>query len=425
MFDGTTLSSSIIAERLSRSEIFGELSEADLLVIAEFCREETYDEGNPVLVESEPADKLYIVERGKLALEKKIQIGRHSTRRNAIIGYVGPGEIAGFSTLALPHVYATSAVCVEPTRIIMVDGVLLRDFLETHPAAGLKVMNTLAGLVSSRYRDATNTLTYFLSIVSHELRSPLAAVENYLQIMLEGLAGDLTSKQEGMMRRCVLRLIDMRALLGNVVDLARMQPQQIQADFEWFDPGEVGSESIEDVRLAAAEKGTRIIVKPPPQFKPIVGARRRIRQVFTNLLNNAIKYSPPESIVIFRARYESETLIFEVEDEGSGIPQEELQYIFKDFYRAHDVAGTEGSGLGLSIAKKIVDAHNGQILVENLALSQPNGLADDQGNSGTRFSIIIPCDLKTPEMQRQEWLAKKEEQNLRTVGSSELFEEQT
>jgi signal transduction histidine kinase len=196
-----------------------------------------------------------------------------------------------------------------------------------------------------------------------------------------------------------------------------MRPQQIQADFEWFDPGEVGSESIEDVRLAAAEKGTRIIVKPPPQFKPIVGARRRIRQLFTNLLSNAIKYSPPESIVIFRARYESETIIFEVEDEGSGIPQDELQHIFKDFYRSHDVAGTEGSGLGLSIARKIVDAHNGQIIVENLA--------DDQGNSGSRFTIIIPCDLKTPEMQRQEWLAEKEEQNLRTDGSSELSEEQT
>ena len=398
MLDRTTLSSSIIAERLGRSEIFGDLCEADLLAIAEFCREETYDEGNPVLVENEAADKLYIVERGKLALEKKIQIGRHSTRRNAIIGYVGPGEIAGISTLASPHIFTTSAVCIEPTRIIIVDGEVLRDYLEAHPAAGLKVMNTLAVLVSSRYRDATNTLTYFLSIVSHELRSPLAAIENYLQIMLDGLAGDLTTKQERMMRRCVLRLIDMRALLGNVVDLARMRPQQIQADFEWFDPGEVGTESIEDVRLAAAEKGIRILVKPPPQFEPIVGARRRIRQVFTNLLNNAIKYSPTESTVYFRARYDAENLIFEVEDEGSGIPPEELPHIFSDFYRARNVVDTEGSGLGLSIAKKIVEAHDGQILIQNL---------ETEGRSGTCFTVRIPRDLKTPEMRRRELLAEE------------------
>jgi signal transduction histidine kinase len=415
-FDRTILSSSIIAERLGRSVIFRELSEADLLAIAEFCREETYEDGNPVLVESEAADKLYIVERGKLALEKKIQIGRHSTRRNAIIDYVGPGEIAGFSTLTSPFVYTTSAICVEPTRVIMVDGVALRSYLESHPAAGLRVMTTLATLISSRYRHATRTLTYFLSIVSHELRSPLAAIENYLQIMLEGLAGELTSKQEHMLRRSVLRLTDMRALLGNVVDLARMRPQQIQADFEWFDPGEVGLESIEDVRLAAADKEIRIIVKPPPQFKPIVGARRRIRQVFTNLLNNAIRYSPPESEVIFRARYEPESFIIEVEDEGPGIPEEEVQHIFRDFYRAHNVADTEGSGLGLSIARKIVDAHNGQIKVENLA--------NDQGKNGTRFTVTIPCDLKTPEMQRQEWLAEEEEQKLSAIGSGELIEEQ-
>ncbi|UCC52204.1 MAG: HAMP domain-containing histidine kinase [Anaerolineaceae bacterium] len=398
MLDRTTLSSSIIAERLGRSEIFGDLCEADLLAIAEFCCEETYDEGNPVLVENEAADKLYIVERGKLALEKKIQIGRHSTRRNAIVGYVGPREIAGISTLASPHIYTTSAVCIEPTRIIIVDGEVLRDYLETHPAAGLKVMKTLAVLVSSRYRDATNTLTYFLSIVSHELRSPLAAIENYLQIMLDGLAGDLTTKQERMMRRCVLRLIDMRALLGNVVDLARMRPQQIQADFEWFDPGEVGTESIEDVRLAAAEKGIRILVKPPPKFEPIVGARRRIRQVFTNLLNNAIKYSPTESTVYFRARYDAENLIFEVEDEGSGIPPEELPHIFSDFYRARNVVDTEGSGLGLSIAKKIVEAHDGQILIKNL---------ETEGRSGTCFTVRIPRDLKTPEMRRRELLAEE------------------
>jgi signal transduction histidine kinase len=411
----TVLSSSIIAERLGRSVIFRELSEADLLAIAEFCREEIYEDGNPVLIEGDPAERLYIVERGKLSLEKKIQIGRHSTRRNAVIDYVGPGEMAGFSTLTPPFIYTTSALCVEPTRVVAVDGEKLRAYLEAHPAAGLKVMATLATLISGRYRVATQTLTYFLSIVSHELRSPLAAIENYLQIMLDGLAGELTSKQEHMLRRSALRLIDMRALLGNVVDLARMRPHQIQADFEWFDPGEVGIESIEDVRLAAAEKKVRIVVKPPPHFKPIVGARRRIRQVLTNLLNNAIKYAPDESIVKFRARYEGDSLVFEIEDEGPGIPKEELPFIFKDFYRAQNVAGTEGSGLGLSIARKIIDAHNGQIEITDLA--------DNHGSSGTRFSVFIPCNLKTPEMKRQEWLADAGELNPNIVDDDELIEE--
>jgi signal transduction histidine kinase len=401
MSDKGTNALSIIAECLGRSEIFGDLSDADLTAIAAFCREEVYREGDSVLAEDEAADKLFVVERGKLALEKKIQLGRHSTPRNATIGYVGLHKMAGFSALTAPYLYSTSAVCIEPTRVLAVDGAELRAYLQAHPAAGLKVMNTLSALIGDRYRHATSTLAYFLSVVSHELRSPLAAVENYLQTMLGGFAGELNQKQERMIKRSTLRITDLRAQIGDVVDLARMRPEQIQTDFEWFDPGEVGSESIEDVRLAAAEKDIRIRVDPPPKFEPIVGARRRMRQVLTNLLNNAIRYSPPGSTVTFRAWYEPETLLFQVEDEGPGIPPEDLPHIFKDFFRASNIGETTGMGLGLSIAKKIVEAHDGEILVENRT--------GDEGQTGTCFTMIIPRNLVTSEMRRQEWLAEGSE----------------
>jgi signal transduction histidine kinase len=397
MTDTTKSGLSITATRLGVAEIFSGLSESDLMGIAEFCREDSYRENDIVLVEGETANTLFLVERGKLALEKKIQIGRHSTPRNATIGYVGPGQIAGFSTLTSPYIYSTSVICVEPARAIVIDGLALRAYLESHPQAGFIVQSSISALVGSRYRQAIHTLTYFLSIVSHELRAPLAAIENYLQTMDAGFAGELTPKQQRMVQRSILRLTDLRVLIGDVVDLARMRPEQIQADFTWFDPGEVGTESIEDVRMAAAERGIRIRVEPPPEFKPIVGARRRMRQVFTNLLNNAIKYAPEGSTVTFRAQYEPEALIFKVEDEGPGIPPEDLVDIFSDFFRASNVGETPGVGLGLSIAQKIIDAHNGQILVENLM---------DEGKViGTGFTVIIPRDLKTPEMRRQEWMA--------------------
>jgi signal transduction histidine kinase len=396
----TTLS--ITAERLGRAEIFADFAEADLLAIADFCREETYREGDTLLVEGEPADTLFVVERGKLALEKRVQLGRHSTPRNATIGYVGPGKVAGFSTLTYPHIYSTSVICVEPARVICINGEPLRAYLQAHPEAGNYVMSRIASLISDRYRSATNTLTYFLSIVSHELRSPLAAIENYLHTMHDGYAGELNPKQERMVKRSILRVVDLRSLIGNVVDLARMRPEQIQADFEWFDPGEVGTESIEDARLAAAEKEIQIRVDPPPKFEPVVGARRRMRQVYTNLLNNAIRFSPPGTTVIFRAWYKPDSLYFEVEDEGPGILDEDLPHIFKDFFRASNIEDTQGMGLGLSIAKKIVDAHNGQILVKNLT-------PEEDDKTGTRFTVIIPRNLKTPEMLRQEWMASESE----------------
>lgn len=389
---------SLIVERLSHAEIFNELPTQALQAIAELCSEETYPEGALVLEEGAPAERLFVVERGKLALEKKVQLGRQSTPRNATVGYVGPGQLVGFSTLTSPHVYSTSAICLEPARVITINSDALRGYLDEHPAIAARIMTGLAVIIGERYRNAINTLTYFLSIVSHELRSPLAAIENYLQTMEAGYAGDLTPKQKRMVQRSLLRVVDLRNLIGDVVDLARMRPEQIQADFEWFDPGEVGTESIEDVRLAAVEKNIHIKVDPPLRFEPIVGARRRMRQVFTNLLNNAIKFSPSGSTVTFRARYTPETLTFEVEDQGPGIPEEDLPHLFKDFYRASNVGDIPGAGLGLSIARKIIDAHNGQILVENLV---SNGEV-----KGTRFTVIIPRNLRTPEMRRKEWLAE-------------------
>jgi signal transduction histidine kinase len=386
-----------MAERLGRAEIFVDLEMTDLLAIAGFCSEQIYHEGDIILAEGHRADNMYVVERGKLALEKKIQIGRHSTPRNATIGYISPGKMAGFSVLTKPYIYSTSVVCIEPTRAIEVEGDSLRKYLQSNSDAGLKVMNRIAALIGGRYRNATNTLTYFLSIVSHELRSPLAAVENYLQTMYAGYAGDLNPKQKRMIQRSILRVTDLSVLIGDVVDLARMRPEQIQTDFEWFDPGEVGAESIEDTRLAAVEKGVKIRVEPPPAFEPIVGARRRMRQVFTNILNNAIKFAPRESTVIFRAWYEPEALVFEVQDEGPGIPEEELPYIFQEFFRASNVGETTGAGLGLSIAKMIVDAHYGQIQVKNLST--------ESGKMGTCFTVTIPRNLMTPEMRRQAWMS--------------------
>lgn len=386
----------IIAERLGNSEVFQSLPEEDLLAIANFCQEETFQDGQEIFVEGEPANQMLVVERGKLAIEKKIQLGRHSTPRNATIAYVNPNQIAGFSTLIEPRFHSASVIAIEPTRVCVIDGNKLREYLEARPEAGYEVIKAITNLVRGRYQSATHTLTYFLSIVSHELRTPLAAVENYLQTILGGFAGELNPKQERMLNRCVVRVTDLSALISDVVDLARMRPEQIQADFEWFDPGEVGRESIEDTRLAATEKNIQMRIQPPAEFKPIVGSRRRMRQVFTNLLNNAIKFAPEDSIVFFKAWYEKDKLVFMVEDSGPGIPPEDLEYIFTDFFRASNVGDSPGAGLGLSIAKKIMDAHQGDILVENLT--------DEDGNpSGSRFSVHIPLNLNTPEMNRRDW----------------------
>jgi signal transduction histidine kinase len=379
---------------LRRFELFEEFTDEELTEISELCREQHYDHGSRLFEEGDPADKLYLVLEGKVSLEKKVQLGRSGSSRQATVSIRGPGHTVGWSSLVQPRTYTLSAVCIEPCRLLVIDGRDMRGFEARYPGAGLKLMNAVAMLVRGRMEATIETLTYFLSIIAHELKSPLAAIENYLEVMLGGFAGEFTDRQQRMLERSVLRVKELRGLINDILDLARMQPEHIQADFEWLDPAEIGAEAVEDVRLAAKEKEIRIEVDAPPALQQIVGARRRLRQLFSNLLSNAIKFSPEGSVVTLRARDEPEQLVAEVLDEGIGIPADDQEHIFEDFFRGRNVGEASGTGLGLSIVKKIVDAHQGKIWFESPYAP---------GKSGTKFTVVIPRDLSTAAMKHEEW----------------------
>ncbi|HJX41315.1 MAG TPA: HAMP domain-containing sensor histidine kinase, partial [Anaerolineales bacterium] len=349
--------------------------------------EEHYAEGQVLFSEGSPAQALYLILRGKVSLEKRVQLGRTGTARQATIDVSGPWQAVGWSSLVVPYEYTSSAVCLEDTLVLRVSGVDLRQLMEEQPEAGYELMGRAASIIRARLASTTALLTYFLSIVSHELKRPLAAVENYLQITLGGYAGEITDKQRRLLERSSLRLSDLRSLISDLLDFARIQPDQIQADFEWVDPKEIGAEATEEVRLAASQKNIRLKVVGPLEYKPIVGARRRLRQVLSNLLANAVKFSPEGSTVTLSAQDEPEALLLEVRDEGIGIPAQDQEHVFDDFFRGSNVEEVGGTGLGLSITRKTVDAHEGQIAIES-----PYA----KGVSGTRVVVKIPRSLSLP-----------------------------
>ncbi|HEC34476.1 MAG TPA: cyclic nucleotide-binding domain-containing protein [Chloroflexi bacterium] len=377
----------VTVEMLKRFPLLAYLPVEDLSELMEICEIETWEKGEVFAREREPADRLRLVLLGKVALDKRIQLGRHGSVRRATVGIVGPGGAVGWSALVAPYVFTLSGVCLESCKFIALDARLLQDFMARNPRAAYKLMEGIAELVGTRLRDMTDTLTYFLSIVSHELKAPLAAVENYLEVILGGFTGELTPKQQRMLERSVLRIHDLSGLINDLLDLARMRPEQIQAEFVRFNPREFGDRSVEDTRLAAKEKGITIRVLAPKEFRDIVGAPRRLRQVLTNLLSNAIKFSPSGSTVTLRSWETDDELWVEVSDEGIGIPAEDQAHIFEDFFRARNVSEVNGAGLGLSIAKKIVDAHQGRIWLES---------PYEEGKPGTRFTVVLPRNLPLP-----------------------------
>jgi signal transduction histidine kinase len=374
----------VTAQMLKQFPLLSHLGLADLSELVEICEIETWEAGKVFAHEGEPADKLRLVLLGKVVLDKRIQVGAHGSVRRANVSIVGPGGAVGWSVLVSPYLFTLSGVCLEPCKFIALDSQMLRSFMTQNPQAGCRVLSGIAELVGTRLQDMTATLTYFLSIVSHELKAPLAAVENYLEVILGGFTGELTPKQRRMLERSVLRIHDLSGLINGLLDLARMHPEQIQAEFVCFNPKEFGDRSVEDSRLAATEKDVIIKVEAPSEFRDIVGSPGRLRQVLTNLLTNAIKFSPPGSTILLRSWETDDELWIEVSDEGIGIPPEDQTGIFEDFYRARNVGDVGGAGLGLSIAKKVVDAHQGRIWVES---------PYQEGKPGARFTFVLPRNL--------------------------------
>jgi signal transduction histidine kinase len=372
---------------LKRFDLFSDLSDETLTEIARMVSEEVHPEGTTLFSEDSSAEYLYLILNGKISLEKLVQLGRTGTPRRAVISVVGPGTTVGSSSLVPPYEYTSSGICIEEAKILSIPGSKLRALMTEQPEVGSIIYHRVASIIRERMTNATGTLTYFLSIVSHELKRPLAAVENYLQILLGGYAGGLTPKQTRLLERSTLRLTDLRNLISDILDFARIQPEQIRADFEWVEPSEIGSEAIEEVRLAATQNNIHLKAVAPTEFKSIVAARRRLKQVLSNLLANAVKFSPEGSTVTLSAHDEPDALVIEVLDEGIGIPPEDQEHIFDDFFRATNVAEYGGAGLGLSIAKKIVEAHEGKIEVES---------PYQQGKTGCKFTITIPRTLRVP-----------------------------
>jgi len=377
----------VSTEMLERFSILAGIPPSDLDELAGICEIEEWNEGHLFAREGAPVDKLRLVVRGRAELDKRIQLGRHGSVRRATVTVIGPGGAVGWSALVAPYIFTLSGVCLEPCQFVALDAPMLRDFMATHAEAAYKIMYGIAELVGVRLAEMTGVLTYFLSIVSHELKAPLAAVENYLQVMLGGFTGELTSKQQRMLERSVVRIHDLSGLINDLLDLARMHPEQIQAEFVRFNPREFGDRSVEDAWQAAEEKDVTIRVGTPGEFQDMVGAPQRLRQVLTNLLNNAIKFSPRASTVALRSWETDEELFLQVSDEGIGIPPADQAHIFDDFFRARNVGDVSGAGLGLSIAKKIVDAHHGRIWLES---------PYEGAESGTRFTVALPRYLPLP-----------------------------
>jgi len=229
----------------------------------------------------------------------------------------------------------------------------------------------------------------FVANVSHELKTPLTSIQGFSQAILDGTADDEVSRYRAM-EIISSETNRMSRLVDELLDLARIESGQIKMLREPVDIVKVLKGCVEKFDLQAQE-GNVTLVFDAPALPLVTGDKDRLAQVFTNLLVNALKHTPPDGKVTIRAQEARQTqketdttstVEITVIDTGAGIPPEDLTLIFERFYQVDKSrAGKDrGAGLGLTIAKQIVVAHDGTINVESVK------------DLGTKFTVSLPIE---------------------------------
>ncbi|EEF60185.1 HAMP domain-containing sensor histidine kinase [Pedosphaera parvula] len=217
----------------------------------------------------------------------------------------------------------------------------------------------------TRFRLLDDAKTNLVATVSHEIRTPLTSVRMVLHLLLEKTVGVLTPKQSELIETARDDSERLLRILNDLLDLTRLEQGNSDLYKEKTSPAELVRHINDIVHDAAAARELNLVCEVDPELPLVWVDRQRIDHVFTNLLNNAIKYSPIGSRVIFSARWSDDFDVqFIVRDFGPGIPEEYQDHIFDRFYRVPGQTKT-GAGLGLSIAREIVIAHGGRIGVRS------------------------------------------------------------
>jgi two-component system sensor histidine kinase/response regulator len=218
----------------------------------------------------------------------------------------------------------------------------------------------------------------FVSMVSHELRSPLAAVQQNLMVILAGMVGEIPEKTQQMLLRMKERIRGLISLISDWLDLSRIESGEMVSTLEPVELGDVLRGVVDLLQPLADEKKVTLSFTESAEYSTILGNRETLQMLFTNLVHNGIKYNREGGKVGITSNCGDSVLIVTIEDTGIGIPHENLPLIFEQFYRVKNGKQIGGSGLGLSIAKKIVEVHSGSIEVES-----------EQGK-GTVFKVRLP-----------------------------------
>jgi len=249
-------------------------------------------------------------------------------------------------------------------------------------AAGHLVMQRQARKLAAEKRRVRFE---FISVLGHELKAPLAAIEGYLNIMRDRALGGDIAAYDVAIQRCLTRSDGMRKLILDLLDMTRIESGQKRRELTRVDVREIARQALDTVRPVAADRHVTLELHPGEPV-PMTADRGEIEIIFNNLLSNAVKYNRDGGRVDVKLHCDDQRVTLAVSDTGIGLLPDEAAKLFNDFVRIKNDKTRDilGSGLGLSLVKKLVLMYGGDVAVT----SQPD--------VGSTFTVVLQRDFKPP-----------------------------
>lgn len=207
----------------------------------------------------------------------------------------------------------------------------------------------------------------FMSIASHQLRTPLTTIKGYLDMVLDGDMGKITSMQHKVLSEAFMSSERMVQLINDFLNISRLQTGKFMIDRTWIDLTDIVREELQLLKVVAKQRDLKLVSNFAKDVPLINADGEKLRQVIINMIDNAIYYSNPGTSIQVNLKKEDKSLVFTVVDTGIGVPKSEQVGLFGKFFRGSNARKRrpDGTGVGLFLAKKVVTAHGGEMIFES------------------------------------------------------------
>ncbi len=366
--------------------------------------------------------RVLVVESEKLRKEREsnlLEISYEKSRLRTIINNITDGvlvintngELAYFNNSALKNLDLTELILGEfilnklpkditeiINKYLMPDAQIKKSYssqveirpnnelvIEANCSAILNDEEKFTGIVVvirniTEFKKIELVKNQFVSMVAHELKTPVAAVQGFLKIILDDNIDVSYEQQREFISRSVIRLRGLLDLVNDLLDISRMEMKTKQREIEALDIKEILESTVQFLEIELKKKGVEVITEYPDTQVVFNGDQNEITRLFTNILSNAIKYNKDNGSITIKVFCSTNYINVIISDTGIGMKPEEKNKLFQEFFRAKNAftRGVSGTGLGLTIVKRIVDSYHGKIEV------------DSEYEKGTTFNIQLP-----------------------------------